>query len=156
MRADPQPALCLVVEPDEVGEGRARPELQLLVRTARRQPQEGAPRSVEPADLAAQRAIEERQHSPREVRVFTEQGDLVLKDCRPLDDIGRRSARRWVAGCAPGVDRLAQGGVVLLDLIGELLRRRRGGGAPTAHQSDRYERPGGRDKGAKGPTHLLH
>ena len=89
--------------------------------------------------------------------MISKPGDLILELGRLVHDVCGGRARRWVAGGTPVVDRLPEGRVVLLELIGHLLWR--GGGRPAAaDQRDSRSRPGhpDRDQLAKGPAHSLH
>src|SRR5829696_565092 len=135
--ADPETALRLVVEPDEIGERWALSELQLLVRSPRRQPKQRAPRGVQTADFIPNRPAEQRQNPSSEVGVIPEEVDLVLKDRGPVNDVRRGSARWWIPRRAPGVDRLAQIGAVLADLIRDPLGRGRLGVAAADEGDDR-------------------
>jgi hypothetical protein len=136
IRTDPEAPLGLVVEPDKVRERRPPPELELLVLGAGGEPQERAPRGVEPADLGAKRAAEQRHNARGEVWVVAEEGDPVRQDGGPFDNLRGRCARGRITRGTPGVDCLAEGRVVLSDLVGNLLWRRRGGAVATPDQTD--------------------
>jgi hypothetical protein len=95
--ADAEAALRIVVEGDEVGEGRPLTELELLVLRAGGQPQERPPRGIEAIDLRPERPAQHRDHAGRQVRMVAEERDLVLQVSRAVDDVLRRGARRRIA-----------------------------------------------------------